>query len=432
MQRIIYLLISGLLFTTVCLAQFSATGGSNGVPYVYTPSVSTGLDKVFVFNGLTNSRLSYTAVNPSEWTWYRFEKDLLNPVLIPATDVLVTSTETVLMNVQAGFGYLVVSESGSRHSVFVVDYIPVNYSQIRFITDSDVCNTLLLSITADLQDLVYYTTNGLRKKLERTHTLSWNTLEWDLTNKSYVKKTVSSTSTNLTYDWSVIPPLTDTYFTVSGDQFANFFGSTNSYKSALYTAVAVKTNAQAEMKERNALNELDRISTSGDLSGSAPLDIQFYSRPSDAVLYNEWYIYDSPDALGSYKRYTDENLLHSFQESGTFLVKLYVSNGTCRDSASFNVTVSVSSLDCPNFFTPRSSPGENDEFRVAYKSIVSFKGTIVNRWGNVMFEWSDPAKGWNGTYKGKAVSPGVYFYLIQAKGSDGIVYKKKGDINLLE
>ena len=37
----------------------------------------------------------------------------------------------------------------------------------------------------------------------------------------------------------------------------------------------------------------------------------------------------------------------------------------------------------------------------------------------------------NGKKNGKYVSPGAYFYLIEAEGSDGIVYKKKGDINIL-
>jgi gliding motility-associated-like protein len=162
------------------------------------------------------------------------------------------------------------------------------------------------------------------------------------------------------------------------------------------------------------------------------LVLDFYSHPSQAVQFYEWYVYDSEVGTGSYKRYSDENLNHTFLEAGKFLVKMYVSNSTCKDSASFLPTISESKLDCPNFFTPRSTPGENDEFRVAYRSIIKFKGTIVNRWGNVLFEWTDPSKGWDGTFKGKAVSPGVYFYLIEAKGSDGIVYKKKGDINLLE
>ena len=40
-------------------------------------------------------------------------------------------------------------------------------------------------------------------------------------------------------------------------------------------------------------------------------------------------------------------------------------------------------------------------------------------------------KGWDGKYKGKYVKPGVYYYVIEAKGADGKEYKKKGDINIL-
>jgi len=430
MQRIISLLLTGLFVSSMSHAQFTALGGVNGSPYVYAPSASTGLDKVFIFDGITNAQLVYTASTPSDWSWYRYGQDPSTAVLVSASDVQTTTTQTILNNIQAGCGYMLVSGEGSRHYVYVVAYTPVNYNEIQFVSDGDPCNTVSLAVSATEDDLVYYTTSGIKKILDRQHTLTWNTLDWNSTDKKYVSVEMSSTS--VAYNWSVTAPLTNTYFTVSGDQYANFFGNTVKFKSALYTAVAVKTNAEASVQERTATNELDKVSSSADLSGSAPLNIQFYSRPSDAVQYYEWYIYESSDGSGSFTRYTDENILHSFRESGTFLVKLYVSNSTCKDSASFSPNVSVSSLDCPNFFTPRSSPGENDEFKVAYKSIVSFKGTIVNRWGNVLFEWTDPSQGWNGTYKGKAVSPGVYFYLIEAKGSDGIVYKKKGDINLLE
>jgi gliding motility-associated-like protein len=430
MQRIITLLLSGLFVSSMSQAQFAASGGVKGSPYVYAPLASTGLDKVFIFDGMTNAQLVYTVSSPLDWSWYRYGQDPSTAVLVSASDVQTTATQTILNNIQAGCGYMLVSGEGSRHYVYVVAYTPVNYNEIRFVSDGDPCNTVSLAVSATEDDLVYYTTSGIKKVLDRQHTLTWKTLDWNSTDKKYVSVEMSSTS--VAYNWSVTAPLTNTYFTVSGDQYANYFGNTVNFKSALYTAVAVKTNAEASIQERTATNELDKVSSSADLSGSAPLNIQFYSRPSDAVQYYEWYIYDSADGSGSFTRYTDENILHSFRESGTSLVKLYVSNSTCKDSASFSPNVSVSSLDCPNFFTPRSSPGENDEFKVAYKSIVSFKGAIVNRWGNVLFEWTDPSQGWNGTYKGKAVSPGVYFYLIEAKGSDGIVYKKKGDINLLE
>ncbi|MFV0535946.1 MAG: gliding motility-associated C-terminal domain-containing protein [Dysgonomonas sp.] len=56
---------------------------------------------------------------------------------------------------------------------------------------------------------------------------------------------------------------------------------------------------------------------------------------------------------------------------------------------------------------------------------------IVNRWGVKMYESTDPAKGWDGRYKGKYVNTGVYFYVIEAQGSDGVKYRKRGDINIL-
>jgi len=84
----------------------------------------------------------------------------------------------------------------------------------------------------------------------------------------------------------------------------------------------------------------------------------------------------------------------------------------------------------PNVFTPNGD-GQNDEFRVAYKSIITFQAWVYNRWGRKVFSWSDPQKGWDGNINGKKATTGPYFYVIKATGSDGVKYLKKGDINLL-
>ncbi|MGL5894559.1 MAG: gliding motility-associated C-terminal domain-containing protein, partial [Bacteroidales bacterium] len=90
---------------------------------------------------------------------------------------------------------------------------------------------------------------------------------------------------------------------------------------------------------------------------------------------------------------------------------------------------SESKLEVPNAFSP-GNDGINDIFKVAYQSIVRFRGNIFNRWGVKLFQWEDPSEGWDGEYNGKLVNTGVYFYLIEAEGSDGKKYKLKGDINL--
>ena len=48
-----------------------------------------------------------------------------------------------------------------------------------------------------------------------------------------------------------------------------------------------------------------------------------------------------------------------------------------------------------------------------------------------MYEWTDPAGEWDGTFNGKPVKEGVYFVLVKAKGADGVEYNIRRDVNLL-
>ena len=92
----------------------------------------------------------------------------------------------------------------------------------------------------------------------------------------------------------------------------------------------------------------------------------------------------------------------------------------------------TSVLLMPNAFSPNGD-GINDIYKPkeGYQNIKVFHAYIYNRWGQKLFEWSDPATGWDGTYKGKPVKEGVYFCLVKAKGADGKTYQIKRDVNLL-
>ena len=95
-------------------------------------------------------------------------------------------------------------------------------------------------------------------------------------------------------------------------------------------------------------------------------------------------------------------------------------------------TPQVSSLLMPNAFSPNGD-GINDIYKPksGYQNITEFHAYIFNRWGLKLFEWTDPATGWDGTYKGSPVKDGVYFCLVKAKGADGKIYNFKKDVNLL-
>jgi gliding motility-associated-like protein len=179
---------------------------------------------------------------------------------------------------------------------------------------------------------------------------------------------------------------------------------------------------------RTEKNEADYPKEKSQLIGSAPLEILFQSSANEPVAkFYKWEIYKGKQLLLTR---TDKDHRYTFTESGDYKVKLLSSNPLCNDTASIEIKVTESALYVPNVFTPNGD-GTNDEFRVAYKSLARFDCWIFNRWGRKVFSWSDPQKGWDGTINGKKASPGAYFYVINAVGSDGVKYTRKGDINLL-
>ena len=91
-----------------------------------------------------------------------------------------------------------------------------------------------------------------------------------------------------------------------------------------------------------------------------------------------------------------------------------------------------SRLEMPNAFSPNGD-GINDVYKAKsnYRAIVTFEATIFNRWGQKIYEWKDPAGGWDGKFNGQDVKEGVYFVQVNAKGADGKVFNIKKDVNLL-
>lgn len=86
----------------------------------------------------------------------------------------------------------------------------------------------------------------------------------------------------------------------------------------------------------------------------------------------------------------------------------------------------------PNTFTPNGD-GQNDVVKVFGPGVSSVKQVrIFNRWGQLVFETNDPANiGWDGTYKGQELNPGVFVYYMDVECINGERTIKKGDITLL-
>jgi gliding motility-associated-like protein len=78
----------------------------------------------------------------------------------------------------------------------------------------------------------------------------------------------------------------------------------------------------------------------------------------------------------------------------------------------------VSPIDFPNVFTPNGDSG-NDYFVPLNtgKPLPAGRLTILNRWGNVIFQTTDLTGGWNGQYQDNACTEGVYFWKFEFAGA---------------
>jgi gliding motility-associated-like protein len=119
--------------------------------------------------------------------------------------------------------------------------------------------------------------------------------------------------------------------------------------------------------------------------------------------------------------------------STTYCVTITDSDG-CTGTDCVNVTVDI---DCgevyvPNAFSPDGANHPENERQCVYgRCITDMEFAIFNRWGQKVFESSDPKKCWDGTYKGKEMNGGVYVYYLKARLLDGSVVNRKGDISLI-
>ena len=187
-------------------------------------------------------------------------------------------------------------------------------------------------------------------------------------------------------------------------------------------------------------NKTSQISNSIS-NAQAPLEVTFKANPTNMDGFDpsyEWHFMKQKSA-GVYEemfvRY-EEDTQYTFYESGTYNVELRTKlddQGNELSPKVVTITILESKLEFPNAFSPNGD-GVNDTFKAkdGWKSIVKFKAIILNRWGQKLYEWNDPAGEWDGKYKGKVVNDGVYFLYVNAKGADGHVYEIRKDINVLK
>jgi len=120
----------------------------------------------------------------------------------------------------------------------------------------------------------------------------------------------------------------------------------------------------------------------------------------------------------------------SVTETGEYIVSTSNMCGVSIDTATINFY--FCDIEVPNVFTPNND-GTNDYFQLLFfGGIKTFNCTILNRWGQVVREYDNPAFMWDGKDEsGEDVLEGVYFYIAKAVSNGGNEIMKHGNVTLV-
>ncbi len=440
-KRMISLMAAALALLSAS-GQVSFTGVGEHPVIELTPESTTGLNKIYVIydvNGVTMNFDSYTGER-AKWEYYDYRSGSLD--INPVPDIRWNGMSTSLDRIIPNVGYKIQDGDNSPFFCWVVNYVdyPLELNDLFFGSETP-CNLVSFDLDGQAPAIDYYV-NRRRHVIDRQIELKYNTLEFveDSINSYWDMVAVVDTFPALDQAFQIEPPLCNTVFLLTGDRFLREWNmEEEGTESDLYMTQAVDCEAMAWQENHDGTYSKVESTIS---DGSAPVHVLFKGFPTEAAVYRAWQIADDPEFENIILQYNQDELDYSFTDVGTVYVRYMVANasGTCEETSDYyTINVGVSSIgvmmggrrEVSNVFSPGTTPGVNDIWKVPTKSLVEFHCWIFNRWGNLVYEFTDPDGGWDGTYKGKLVDPGVFYYVAKGLGSDGVSHEKRGDITII-
>ena len=86
----------------------------------------------------------------------------------------------------------------------------------------------------------------------------------------------------------------------------------------------------------------------------------------------------------------------------------------------------------PSDFGYFAMDGSNDKIKPIVPGIHTFSFfRVYNRWGNLVFESTDPDAAWDGSYKGEMQPQDSYSYVIEGYNFRNELIRKQGTITLV-
>jgi gliding motility-associated-like protein len=212
------------------------------------------------------------------------------------------------------------------------------------------------------------------------------------------------------YDWS---PLTQTTNSLTGIAPGNYEVTITDAEGCTFTSTF-------------------SVGDSGPLTGSVtPTSATIQSGSSVNLLASGGTNYSWSPSIGL-SCANCPNPVASPTETTTYLVTISDDNG-CETTAQVTITVASACIDIfvPTIFSPNND-GNNDIVCVYGSCISTLNFEIFNRWGEKVFETTDPEACWNGTQNNQELNSGVYVYKVVVVLTDGNEIIQSGNITLVK
>jgi len=443
MQRVTHrlLLILALLQCSInVFSQLTAPGRdwAGVTQYVYSIQHQDSIFTFFASSGNLNSK--HTTGRSATFAWYKYNStipNVSNRFELINTETGVTSSSMIGL-VEGGYRVIVTNDLDSTE-IFTAWLFTDNIVLSRVDSDNR-CDFLeLVAITSpssyNIQyDRFYY--HDLSKPSQP---------EMNTYGKGYFKEVVweasdsrieFTQSSSLRQTIADPAPLYNSSYDVS---IKNVFGRVLTYHTDEFTAIATKAVQKIQVENDGGWTDYSSGESYEALLG---LRLESSSINADSIFwilsnlktvnYEDEYVViwkDSSLFANRVEAFPTKDLMRP----GYFKVKhlAYNSSSGCKDSVEIAVEVDSSKIKAdaiPNVFSPNGD-NLNKTFKFIdpeenLKSISSFSIRILSRSGRLIYKYSgDPREweGWNGKIDGTGAdaAPGVYFFIIEARGWDG-------------
>ena len=156
--------------------------------------------------------------------------------------------------------------------------------------------------------------------------------------------------------------------------------------------------------------------------------VHFINQSSDSINNYSWSFGDINNNMDTSSL---KNPTHIYPATGTYNVILTATSPKgCSASVTKLIMIEDYVLYVPNIFTPNGD-NINDDFFIKGVDLYDFNCKIFDRWGELIYEWSDISGGWDGKNRsGLNCNDGVYYYLVSYTTNDKKIVNRNGYLQL--